>query len=142
MNGHYLRLAHEYHGVLSGGGLFQPPALHFFYDGARAKTVGEVVASIAASMSGRSAPPPAPAASASSPLTASAVARAYVEFNAFTNELDGPPARAGAEAPAVLRESPASPASRLSALAMSVLQALDPARLVGGRESDERQKQI
>lgn len=102
-----------------------------FYDGARAKTVGEVIASVAASMGEGAAAAP----SAGEPSGGSEIARAFAAENTYTDEIDLP-APARSEAP-LLRAAPLLPDGRLSALAMSVLQALDPTRLGLGREKPE-----
>ncbi|MEO1252078.1 MAG: lytic transglycosylase domain-containing protein [Pseudomonadota bacterium] len=99
-----------------------------FYDGARARSVGEVIASFARSM-GEAAP---------APMTASSIAPAL--------QSEAAPARKNAEsaAPSPLKVEPArrpfaagpgySTAGALSALAISVLQAFDPLSVIGGRE--------
>ena len=91
-----------------------------FYDGARAKTVGEVVASIAKSMGGSM-----PAPDASSPETKSfAPVAAYRNFVA---DAFGAPARAAAASSA-----------GLSAMALGVIDALDATLMREGRDDQDR----
>lgn len=91
-----------------------------FYDGARAKTVGEVVASIAKSMGGS-----APAPDASAPETKSfAPVAAYRNFVA---DAFGAPARAVA-----------SSSAGLSAMALGVIDALDATLMREGRDDRDR----
>lgn len=106
-----------------------------FYDGARAKTVAEVTASIARSM-GANAVKPEPTTPG-----AATVAEAYAVAHTDTHD----PAETAPDklaetvsGPRVIRDAPAFSGSRLSALAMTVLQALDPTRLGFGRDDAER----
>lgn len=87
-----------------------------FYDGARAKSVGEVMASIAKSMSGADAARPA-AAEGSNVL-------AFEKKSAEPPSLD---LRVRKTAPVYVGMGSTAP---LSSLALTVLQALDPTRLV------------
>lgn len=110
-----------------------------FYDGARAKTAGEVIASIAASM-GEGA---GPRIEASSPAPdAGKIAQAYAVTNTYTEEIAESAQRKPAETASapLMRDAPTPPGGRLSALVMSVLQALDPTRLALGRENGERRE--
>ncbi len=94
-----------------------------FYDGARAKTVGEVIASFAASLGERTATLPA---SDTQPAAAQSASRSD----------EARPENPVATAPQ--RTEPAFAPARLSLLAMSVLQALDPTRLSASERDDQR----
>lgn len=91
-----------------------------FYDGARAKTVGEVLAAFANSLGEKSPAPVAPIAAAET-LTHEIGAAVAQEIN-FTRTPTEPGVMPG----------------RLSLLAMSILQALDPTRLSGTEREDRR----
>lgn len=124
-----------------------------FFDGARARGAGEVMASIAASM-GVEAPPPANAASAASvnetAVKASALDASQAAVHSIKTQPRQPdaPERKGfdfADLPLAARSAvslgaSASPggaslmAPALSPLAIAVLQALDPTRLGVGRD--------
>lgn len=96
-----------------------------FYDGARAKTVGEVIASFAASLGEK---PAASNAGATAALGAGASA---------TPQQDA--VRAMNSAPSARQSSaPTAMPGRLSLLAMSILQALDPTRLSGTERDNQR----
>ncbi len=94
-----------------------------FYDGARAKTVGEVIASFAASLGERVTAPAVSETNPVAPSTAPASETAYTEKPA-----------------AIARQSvePAFMPGRLSLLAISILQALDPTRLSASDRNDQR----
>ncbi len=96
-----------------------------FYDGARPRTVGEVIASIASSMNG---------AGEAEPLAADETAPA--ERKALTPVLER---RARLSRPAIAGLSAPAP---LSSLALQVLQALDPSRLGGKGERDAHSKRF
>lgn len=91
-----------------------------FYDGARAKTVGEVVASIAKSMGGSM---PAPDASAPETKSFTPVAA----YRSFVADTFGAPARAAAASSA-----------GLSAMALGVIDALDATLMREGRDDQDR----
>ena len=91
---------------------------HVFYDGGCARTVAEVISSIAASMG---VEPPA-----SAPAREIEVAAGPIETKAFSEPRAERPSWANAQTP-------------LSFAAVSILQALDPSRLIArSREDDER----
>ncbi|MBT8471677.1 MAG: transglycosylase SLT domain-containing protein [Marinicaulis sp.] len=114
---------------------------HVFYDGARAKTVGEVMASIAKSMGAAPTNGNAPVATHTAlPAIASVQSSVIsehsvrVDHNTYTEQNIRNDRSRSSLAPALA--SPA-PASNLSAIALSVLQALDPTRLASrARERD------
>ncbi len=109
-----------------------------FYDGARAKTVGEVIASIAASM-GEGAAPAASGghAPASAPPSVLGAVRSMAGYKSYTEETTGPaPVTSAPVKPPPTGAPFTTPLSRLSALAMSVLQALDPAVIAFGRNDE------
>ena len=105
-----------------------------FYDGARAKTVGEVIASIAASMGERAAPA---ASGGHAPPSAPAAAQSMAAYKPYTEEIANPAPQTSAPIKPPRTVDPfTTPLSRLSALAMSVLQALDPAVIAFGRDDE------
>ncbi len=125
-----------------------------FYDGARAKSVGEVIASIAASMGvdGKAVEqkPAAPSATRVAavrtvPMGGAPVGRVPMNVNEMAalrlNETSSLPAakisHASRFATAIHQLPGLAPSSRLSALAMTALQALDPTRLASDRENQD-----
>lgn len=93
-----------------------------FYDGARAKTVGEVIASFAKSLGEK----PAPSVSVSPAIASAMPVRD-----------DNSPGLHHLKEPRAASEPGIMP-PRLSLLAMSILQALDPTRLTGSARDDQR----
>jgi len=130
-----------------------------FFDGARAKSVGEVVASIAVSMGGKSDSVSIPTTSkAVSENTIHAQAAALLEtkqaepghagiaktvygnvqnITALSNHIETSPSHQFTGATAVT-EAPRRTASRLMAMALDVLQSLDPTGLMKARDTDRR----
>ncbi len=94
-----------------------------FYDGARAKTVGEVITSFAASLGERAPVPSAPDTQPVSGLT-------EPTYQTPRSEYAAPIGRRDIE--------PGFMPGRLSLLAMSILQALDPTRLSTSGRDDQR----
>jgi len=136
---------------------------HVFYDGARARSVGEVMASIAKSMgektialeskSGapeiKSQMPGGLETTAAPAFAMPARLRGGVSLASFNPGVQAPPAPRGLptgalgaperlsvpiSASALAAEPSALPGARLSALALAMLQALDPAQLMSGRD--------
>lgn len=93
-----------------------------FYEGARAKTVGEVIASFAKSLGER---PVAPVSV--SPVIAS---------GSIVRDVGSPVMRHSSQTRAA--SDPVTMPARLSVLAMSILQALDPTRITGSARDDQR----
>lgn len=125
-----------------------------FFDGARARSTGEVMASIAASM-GVATMPPANAAPASASVSETAVKAAALDAGQAVHSIKTQPrlpdaperksfdfadlplaARSAAAAFGAGAGGPSLMGPMLSPLAIAVLQALDPTRLATGR--DER----
>ena len=111
-----------------------------FYDGARAKTVGEVIASIAKSMGATQETPPAkPAITISAPQAAIHAKTLYSAVKDIAAPIrPAAPVETPTIATPVERKAdiPTLSAQRLSSLALSVLQAIDPTRLTRGRDGD------
>jgi hypothetical protein len=106
---------------------------HVFYDGGRAKTVGEVIASIATSM-GLSVPQTA--SSANPPILANAI-----DASLEGNPESAPLRRSRKAAPEVKSFTPIYQApSRFAAMTLAVMQALDPTRLGASRNDDKSWK--
>jgi len=113
---------------------------HVFYDGARKKTVGEVVAAIAKSMGGKAS------TALQITLTSAPNSRAERNINSesgeytdFRGERNVSTGAHEAAAPRAAFSASSPLPSPFSAIALSVLQALDPTRLAARRDNDDNQ---